>query len=71
MRGAPQAKSIRLPPSLPSVQWSSLITRQQQRRRARTLDHLEQIKRLQREHRRQSSLGKGGLESSHQWIRRF
>lgn len=71
MRGALQAKSVRLPPSIPGVRWSALIARLQQSRRARTVDHLEQTERFRREHQRLVSLGKRDPDSSRQWIRRF
>jgi hypothetical protein len=71
MRGALQAKSVRLPPSFPSIRWSSLITRLRQKRRERAIHQLEQIERFQREHARRSSLGQCGPDATRQWIRRF
>jgi hypothetical protein len=71
MRGALQAKSLRLPPSISGVRWSSSIARLRLWRRERAIDHLEQIERFQREHRRLASLGTRDPDSRRQWIRRF
>ncbi len=71
MRGALQAKSVHLAPSLPGIQWSSLIARQRHGRRVRALDQFVQLERFQREQRRQASLGQLSPDPSRQWIRRF
>jgi hypothetical protein len=71
MRGGLEARSVRLQASNPGVRWSSLIAPLRRGRPIHTIDQLEQIERLQRDHRRLASLGKHTPDATRQWIRRF